>query len=188
MHDRFDYINPITDSGENIGSNESSGTEITEIPDTESEEIFDTVSDTVFDPVGSDSDSATDTEVVPEDITSNEVDNTDSGTENGVDNQTSYEESSSVDYVSEFEYIDYLLNTQIDEMNAVQSVSGNSVVISIDETGMQTLAEIKQNQQIQIENQGVLINLCTCLLLVVVIDFLFASAKRIMKKMSFRKE
>ena len=96
--------------------------------------------------------------------------------------------SDSVNYIPELEYIDYLLNTQLDEMNAVQSVSGNSINVSFDDTTCQTLQDLARNQLVSIENQEIIINLVSCVLLAVVLDFLIASARRTAKKMHGRKE
>lgn len=160
--------------------------------ETESESISDT-DNTLSDTVGNDTLLSSDTENNAEDITENQTDFTETALENQTENsetgsEISSDSSQDIDYLSEIEYIDFLLNTQIDEMQSVKSVSGNSINVTIDSSGTEILQNISDNQVIMIDNQNVIINLLSCILLAIVMEYLINSAKRVMKKMSFRKE
>lgn len=186
MNDRYNYIRFDTDSGTDVGENgtdENDGGELsTKDNDTDSG------GDSVSDAVGSDSDSDTDTESDAENIESDAVADTESGVESSENDASDYAQSGEVDYLSELEYIDYLLNTQIENQEAVLSVSGNSVNVSLDDESMQLLTEIRDGQLVMHGKCDVLINLMSCLLLAVVVEYLIMSSKRVMKKMVNRKD
>lgn len=182
VNDRFIYFDIDTDSGADIGENGEVQNDVSDVP----ENIDSGTSDinSVSDTLGSDYVDNTTPEDIQEDIESNEVDNT----SDSMEYETSYSESGAVDYIPELEYIDYLLNEQLNEMKSVQTVSGNSVLVTFDDSSMQMLTEIRDNQVTQIENQNVMINLIGCLLFSVVAEYLILSSKRVMKKMVNRRE
>lgn len=94
----------------------------------------------------------------------------------------------SPDYLPELEYIDYILHSQLDEMRSVKTVSGNSIYVSLDDSGTELLTDIHEKQNALIVGQNAIFSLLSCILLVLTMEYLINSAKRIMKKMSFRKE
>lgn len=187
MNDGFTDLSLDTDNATDLGT------------DADSSKPSDTDSDIGQDSSASDSsvsDSLGDSDSVSSDTEDTETDSDISeteDTESAVDGSAvsppkEIADSETADYLSELEYIDFLLNSQLDEMNAVQSVSGNSVNISFDDTTNQTLQNIRQGQLESIDNQSMIINLLSCVLLAVVLDFLIASARRSAKKMHGRKE
>lgn len=191
MNDGLASISTDTDNGADFGLDaEVAGNSST---DSGTEPDFDTSGDSVSDALGDSSLLSSDTTDSAETPAPSE--NTDS--ENSTENTESVETEEMTDsqpssfdgeYLPELEYIDSLLNTQIEEMNAVQTVSGNSIHVTFDDTINQTLQEMNTSQLAALENQSVIINLLSCVLLAVVIDFLIASARRTAKKMHGRKE
>lgn len=191
MNDGLASISTDTDNGADFGLDaEVAGNSST---DSGTESDFDTSGDSVSDALGDSSLLPSDTTDSAETPTPSE--NTDS--ENSTENTESVETEEMTDsqpssfdgeYLPELEYIDFLLNTQIEEMNAVQTVSGNSIHVTFDDTINQTLQEMNTSQLAALENQSAIINLLSCVLLAVVIDFLIASARRTAKKMHGRKE
>ena len=177
MNDKLNYSGTTPDSGE-ITVESGSVTESTE-PTDNSTDVDTGVSDTL----GSDDLLPTAPEDIKEVLTGSE-------TENTVDiPQTVSDTSTDLSGIySELEYIDYLLIEQTDLLQNTLTVSGNSVSVSIDNTGMQALTSVADNQLVLIENQNVLIGLIGCVLMAVCIDFLFASAKRSIKWLTGRKE
>lgn len=186
MNGRYYYLCPDTDSGNGIGENGEYENNDAELPEDNVSSNDSSVN--VSDSVGSDSDIITDTESDSGNIENSAVDNTESGMETKEEFSADYTESDRVDYTPELEYIDYLLSTQIQNQLAVQSVSGNSVVVTFDDAGTQMLTEIRDNQIVTHEKCDMMINLVGCLLLAVVAEYLIMSSKRVMKRMVNRKE
>lgn len=185
MNDGIDNI--IDDTSGTTDISEDAGNEGNLGNDTEPEQSVNNSGDTVSDSMGSDNNGASDSETIQEDIESDAVDSEESGMETSGGSETYYTESSAVDYTPELEYIDYLLNQQLTEMNAVQTVSGNSVLVSFDDASTQLLVDIKTGQEVVIEGQTALFGLVSCVLMVICIDYFTASARRVVKKMFNRK-
>ncbi len=180
MNDRFIYCSTDTVSGNSIGENDGSGTSVPELP--EDNDSGNNSTDSVSDTVGSDIESASDTE---SDSGDTEVDAV-SDSETSMENATYYQ-SEAVDYTSEIEYIDYLLNEQLQEMKSVQTVSGNSINVTLDNDTMQMLTEIKQNQiEIGGKCDGIM-SIAYCILFVGILSYLLGSSRRVVKKMFNRK-
>ena len=109
-----------------------------------------------------------------------------SNTETDVENSESVSEMTG-DYMPELEYIDYLLKEQLNTMQAV-TVSGNSISVSLDNGSLLALTEVKENQisiQEEIKTISVLVS---CVIFALCAEFLFNSAKRVVKNMTNRKE
>ena len=130
------------------------------------------------------SSSVGDSEVLPNEETNLEIE-----TDIEVDSETLTEVTNETDLsgvYSELEYIDYLL---IEQNEILQStVSGNSVSVKIDDSVLEDLTAVSDNQQFIINNQSFLIGLVGCVLMAVCIEWLFASAKRSIKWLTGRKE
>lgn len=183
MNDGFNYS--ITDSVSESGL----GTDAEPSEETDSTaESDDNSYNPLPDSLGNDSLLSSDTEDIEEDSTENKTDNGETVMEDTEASLPSDSTLGASDYLPELEYIDYLLNVQLDEIQSVKSVSGNSINVTIDGNGMEALTGIQERQDRLLEGQEILINLVGCLFLAIVMEFLFNSAKRVMKKMSFRKE
>lgn len=185
MNDGIDNISDDTVGGTDITENAGDSGETGS--DTQSNESIDNSSDTVSDSMGSDDNGVSNTETIQEDIESDAVDNSESDVEASGGSETFYTESGTVDYTPELEYIDYLLNQQLTEMNAVQTVSGNSVLVSFDDASAQLLVDIKTGQETIVTGQTALFGLVSCVLMAICIDYFTASARRVVKKMFNRK-
>lgn len=186
MNDGFDNIN---DDAVSDSDNELDGGYQDEIGnDTESEQdIIDSdniVSDSVGDDTILSSDSEDDTEIS---ATDSEI-ASDIVPETGMDSAPTLTETGDINYLPELEYIDYLLNEQLTGFQSVTSVSGNSITVSFDDTSSQLLTDIRTDIGTMIEGQQLISTLLTSVLVAVVLEYLFASAKRIMKKSTNRKE
>ena len=186
MNDRFNYINPASVSGTDSGENGEYENNVSDVP--EIDENSTGMVDTVSDAMGSDTDIVADTESGAQSITDIPLDNTENSMESENGYFEDYTQSNDLEYLPELEYIDYLLAEQIQNQIMVQSVSGNSIMVTIDDTGMQMLTEIRDNQYITHEKCDTMINLLGCLLLAVIIEYLVMSSKRIVKKMMNRKD
>lgn len=143
-----------------------------------------TVSDSVGDDNILSSDSEADTEIIAND---SEI-APDIVPETGMDSAPTITETGDINYLPELEYIDYLLNEQLTGIQSVTSVSGNSITVSFDDTSSQLLTDIRTDIGTMIEGQQLISTLLTSVLVAVVLEYLFASAKRIMKKSTNRKE
>lgn len=187
MNDGLTDLFSDTDSGADLG--EAPGFSETDNTASDTQQDFPASDSSVSDTVGSSDLLPSDTEDTETDFDVSETEDTEASSDGSSDFLSEdITNSESMDYLSELEYIDFLLNTQIDEMNAVQTVSGNSVRISFDDTTNQTLQDMRQSQLDLLDNQNAIINLLSCVLLCVVLDFLIASARRTAKKMHGRKE
>lgn len=180
MNDEFDYSGADSDSVadvESIGEVESEDTgQADSLPNTNDSGDF------VSDAMGSDSLLSSDSESNQENIENGSVSNT----ETDVENSESVSEMTG-DYMPELEYIDYLLKEQLYTMQAV-TVSGNSISVSLDNGSLQALTEVKENQisiQEEIKTISVLVS---CVIFALCAEFLFNSAKRVVKNMTNRKE
>lgn len=180
MNDEFDYSGTDSDSVadvESIGEVESEDTGQNDSLSTD-----DDSGDFVSDTMGSDS-------ILPSGSESNQE-----NTENGSVSNTEIDVESSEpvseitgDYMPELEYIDYLLKEQLTNMQAV-TVSGNSISVSLDNNSLQALTEVNENQisiQEEIKTISVLVS---CVIFALCAEFLFNSAKRVVKNMTNRKE
>lgn len=185
MNDGIDNL--IDDTSGSTDIPEDAGNEGNVGNDTEPEQSANNSGDTVSDTMGSDNNGVSDSETVQEDTESDAVDSEENGVEISGGSETYYAETGTVDYTPELEYIDYLLNQQLTEMNAVQTVSGNSVLVSFDDTSTQLLVDIKAGQETIIDGQTALFGLVSCVLMVICIDYFTASARRVVKKMFNRK-
>lgn len=181
MNDEFDYSGTDSDSVanvESIGEVESEDTGQNDSSSTADDDSGDIVSDTM----GSDSLLPSDSEINQENTENDSVSNT----ETDVENSDSVSEITE-DYMPELEYIDYLLKEQLTNMQAV-TVSGNSISVSLDNDSLQALTEVKENQisiQEEIKTISVLVS---CVIFALCAEFLFNSAKRVVKNMTNRKE
>lgn len=174
-----------TDNGTSISENVEVGGDVQAVPEDNDSGSDNT--DSVSDTMGDVTESVTDTEDNTEDVESGAVDNTkdsvdvpETTTESGA---TSY-----VDYTSDLNHIDSLLYDVRTELQEVQSVSGNSIVVSFDNDSMQALAEIQTKQETIIESQDVFCGLMGCLVFAVCAEWLIGSAKRSIKHFTGRKE
>lgn len=180
MNDEFDYSGADSDSVADVGSIGEVESEDTGQNDSSSTD--DDSGDLVSDALGSDSLLSSDSESNQENIENGSVSNT----EIDVEGTESVSEMTG-DYMPELEYIDYLLKEQLNTMQAV-TVSGNSISVSLDNGGLQALTEVKENQisiQEEIKTISVLVS---CVIFALCAEFLFNSAKRIVKNMTNRKE
>lgn len=181
MNDEFDYSGIDSDSVadvESIGEVESEDTGQNDSSSTDDDDSGDFVSDAL----GSDSLLSSDSESNQENIENGSVSNT----ETDVENSESVSEMTG-DYMPELEYIDYLLKEQLITMQAV-TVSGNSISVSLDNGSLLALTEVKENQisiQEEIKTISVLVS---CVIFALCAEFLFNSAKRVVKNMTNRKE
>lgn len=137
----------------------------------------------VSDAMGSDSNTTTDTESDTGDTESNTVDNTETNVEV---QETST--GSTVDYTYELNNIEYWQTQQLAEMQAVQSVSGNSILVTLDEDSMQAITEVQEKQEAIIDGQSTFCGLLGCLVFAVCAEWLIGSAKRSIKHFTGRKE
>lgn len=180
MNDEFDYSGADSDSVadvESIGEVESEDT-----GQNDSSSTDDDSGDLVSDALGSDSLLSSDSESNQENIENGSVSNT----ETDVEGTESVSEMTG-DYMPELEYIDYLLKEQLNTMQAV-TVSGNSISVSLDNNSLQVLTEVSENQisiQEEIKTISVLVS---CVIFALCAEFLFNSAKRVVKNMTNRKE
>lgn len=181
MNDEFDYSGIDSDSVadvESTGEVESEDTGQNDSSSTDDDDSGDFVSDAL----GSDSLLSSDSESNQENIENDSVSNT----ETDVGNSESVSEMTG-DYMPELEYIDYLLKEQLNTMQAV-TVSGNSISVSLDNGSLLALTEVKENQisiQEEIKTISVLVS---CVIFALCAEFLFNSAKRVVKNMTNRKE
>lgn len=181
-NDRFDNNDTDTDSNETIdhtGTDTETGDTTNTGDDTADNSVPDSMGDDYIPPADTEtpSDSSpADSETIPE----TGLDNPESFTEtNTDDSQGGYEITVEA---SELEYIEYLLNTQIDDFQTVKdTVSGNSVNITLDTGTKETLTAMETNQRTLIDGQNALLLLLSCVLLALVFDFMSRSAKRVIK-------
>lgn len=194
MNDRYNNGSVDSDSGTDIADIAENGTEMGN--DTPTESGTGDTDSTLSDTMGSTDQSIADTEASTDGTENTSDIGAENSTESSMENPSDSSETSpdtvtvteQIDYTPEIEYIDYLLNEQLNEMKSVKTVSGNSIVVTFDDTGSQLLADIKTNQQTIIDGQAVAANLISCLLLAVMIEFMSNSAKRVSKKLFNRKE
>ncbi len=185
MNDGTNNCGTDTDNGTSIVENVEVGGDVQTVPEDIDSSLDNT--DSVSGAVGDVAESITDTEDNTEDIESGAVDNT----ENNVDIPQTTTESGTVsyiDYTSDLNHIDSLLYDVRTELQEVQSVSGNSIMVSLDDTSMQAITEVKENQDVIIEGQNVFCGLMGCLVLAVCAEWLIGSAKRTIKHFIGRKE
>ena len=156
--------------------------------DTELEQDFADSDNTVSDTVGDDNILSSDSESDTENSTTDSEIASEIGAEIGLDSAPTLTETGDINYLPEMEYIDYLLNEQLTGLKSVTSVSGNSITVSFDDTSSQLLTDIRTDIGTMIEGQQLISTLLTSVLVAVVLEYLFASAKRIMKKSTNRKE
>ena len=185
MNDRLN-IYFETNNGNDIGEAGELENNSTELPEYNESDVDNGVS--VSDAMGSDYNDDANTENNEKNIEGNTVGYTESSMETEEGFFEDYQENEMIDYTPELEYIDYLLSMQIQNQLSVQSVSGNSIMVSLDDSSMQAITEIRQNQIITHEKCETMINLVGCLLLAVVLEYLIMSSKRIVKKMTNRKD
>lgn len=157
--------------------------EVTEPEPTSEPDIdIDNNSDIVSDALGDDSTNVTDTASDEEFVEDNS--GSDSGSfisdNEGVTIQT-------IDYNSK---LDSIIN-KLDDSNSVLhsiSVSGNSVVVTMSDNDLQYIEEIKQQNIEVIEKIDSISNVVSCILLVVVMAYLIANSKRVVKQLFNRKD
>lgn len=181
MNDGTNNSGTDTDYGTGIAEDETVVGDVSTVPEDFNSGTNDTGS--VSDSMGSDSGTTTDTESNSENTEIATMDNT--GTNVEVQETSS---SSSVDYTYELNNIEYWQTQQLAEMQAVQSVSGNSIMVTLDEDSMQAITEVQEKQEVIIDGQTTLCGLVGCLVFAVCADFLVHSAKRIMKNITGKKE
>ncbi len=156
--------------------------------DTGTEQDITDSDNTVSDSVGNDTILPSDSEVDTENTATDSEIASEIGAEIGLDSAPTLTETGDINYLPELEYIDYLLNEQLTGLKSVTSVSGNSITVSFDDTSSQLLTDIRTDIGTMIEGQQLISTLLTSVLVAVVLEYLFASAKRIMKKSTNRKE
>ena len=186
MNDGFDNIidDAVSDSASELVGEHQDEFGV----DTEHEQGISDSDNSISDSVGDDnilsSDSEADTEnsAIDSEIASDIV------SETGLDSAPTLTETGDINYLPELEYIDYLLNEHLTGLKSVTSVSGNSITVSFDDTSSQLLTDIRTDIGTMIEGQQLISTLLTSVLVAVVLEYLFASAKRIMKKSTNRKE
>lgn len=182
---------------ENVGDTGETETILSEPPDTEPLSGSDNSGDTVSDTVGTDTVLSSDTETVTESNENSE----NTGTENDLQNTASDTESTleataevntdisaetGIDYTPELEYIDYLLNEQLVTMRS--TVSGNCINVSLDDNSLQAVSELSSNQLLIHEELKTVSVLLSCIVFCLCADFLFMSAKRVVKNITNRKD
>ena len=186
MNDGFDNI---IDDAVSDSASELVGEYQDEIGnDTESEQDITDSDNTVSDTVGDDNILSSDSEADKEIIANDSENITDNVTGTGADTAPTLTETGDINYLPELEYIDYLINEQLTGFQSVTSVSGNSITVSFDDSSSQLLTDIRTDIGTMIEGQQSISTLLTSVLVAVVLEYLFASAKRIMKKSTNRKE
>lgn len=156
--------------------------------DTEPKQGITDSDNTVSDTVGDDTILSSDSEVDAENTTTDSEIASDIVSETGLDSAPTLTETGDINYTPELEYIDFLLNEQLTGLKSVTSVSGNSITVSFDDTSSQLITDIRTDIGTMIEGQQLISTLLTSVLVAVVLEYLFASAKRIMKKSTNRKE
>ena len=155
---------------------------------TEPEQNANDADNTISDSVGNDTMLPSDSEADTENSTTDSEIASENGAEIGLDSVPTLTETGDINYLPEMEYIDYLLNEQLTGLKSVTSVSGNSITVSFDDSSSQLLTDIRTDIGTMIEGQQLISTLLTSVLVAVVLEYLFASAKRIMKKSTNRKE
>ena len=189
MNDGFIDSGTNTDNGTNIDEDAGTTTDFPEVPEDDTSD--DTGIDSVSDTMGSDIEPATDTEGVQKDIEGDSLDNTETGLEVQENISAGSSESgaaSSIDYTYELNNIEYWQMQQLEQMQAVQSVSGNSIMVTFDDDSMQVLTEVQEKQDALIDGQTTFCGLMGCLVLAVCAEWLIGSAKRAVKHFTGRKE
>lgn len=156
--------------------------------DTEPKQNIIDSDNTVSDTVGDDNILSSDSEADTENSTTDSEITSEIGAEIGLDSAPTLTETGDINYLPELEYIDYLLNEQLTGLKSVTSDAGNSITVSFDDTSSQLLTDIRTDISTMIEGQQLISTLLTSVLVAVVLEYLFASAKRIMKKSTNRKE
>lgn len=174
-----------SDSAENVGDTGETEDNISEISDTESISDSYNSSDTVSDTLGDDTLLSSDSESSSEDIANNQVIDSSDSVQSSVPSSESTLEVST-DYLPELEYIDYLLNEQLNTMKS--TVSGNSINVSFDSGSMQAITEIRDNQIVMQEDIKTVSVLISCVIFALCAEFLFNSAKRVVKNITNRKD
>ena len=174
-----------TDSAENVGDIGESENSFSESSETESIYDSDNSSDNVSDALGDNSILSTDTESSTEDIEDNQVVDTPDSVQTTVLGSESTSEVS-VDYLPELEYIDYLLNEQLNTMKS--TVSGNCINVTLDSGSLQALTDIRENQIVIQNNIQSVSVLVSCIIFALCAEFLFNSAKRVVKNITNRKD
>lgn len=185
MNDGFSNSVIDTDSGEVFAENGEIGNDVQPVPESDTSNA--SVSSDVSDPVGSDILSGSDTESSTEIVESSAVDSSETGMETSHnDAQTSAD--TSVDYSYKLDNIEYRLMQQLDTMQSTKSVSGNSLVVSLDSASMETLTDMQQNQKDIITGQNALYGLLGCVLFALCADFIVHSVKRVFKNITGKGE
>lgn len=185
MNDGINNSGTDTDYGTGIAEDTGSECTVSDVPGNNDDNTNNT--DIISDAMGSDILPVTDTESNTESATLSEMDNTEAGME-VPESTTESSSDSSVDYTYELNNIEYWQTQQLAEMQAVQSVSGNSIMVTLDEDSMQAITEVQEKQEAIIDGQATLCGLVGCLVFAVCADFLVHSAKRIMKNITGKKE
>lgn len=161
---------PVTDSSDSSGTSSASYTETDAVSDTDSTQndipqdiVEDTpVTDTEFD-------ESSDT------VTGESIEIADPSTTSGNDTGSSGSSSTpSVDYTTDLTSIRDMLGAQLNEINAVQSVSGNTVMVTIADS--EQLAEINSHLT-------AISALLTMILMCLLFDYMKRSARRTVKGM-----
>lgn len=189
MNDGTNNSGTDTDNGTGVGEDVGTTSDIPEVPEDNTSD--DTGIDSVSDTMGSNLEPTTDTEGVQEDIESDPVDNTETGLEvqeNISAGSSEIGAASSIDYTYELNNIEYWQTQQLAEFQAVQSVSGNSIMITFDEDSMQVLMEVQEKQDALIDGQATFCGLLGCLVFAVCAEWLIGSAKRAIKHFTGRKD
>lgn len=185
MNDGVNNSGTDTDSGTVIAEDAGTAPDVPAVPEDSTSDVGDTNS--VSDTVGDFAFPVADTESVAEDTTDNTLDNSEVGMEVS-ESTTESSSDSSVDYTYELNNIEYWQMQQLEQMQAVQSVSGNSIMVSFDDDSMQALTEIQEKQDMLIDGQETFCGLMGCLVLAVCAEWLIGSAKRAVKNFTGRKE
>ena len=181
MNDGVNNSGTDTDSGTVIAEDAGTAPDVSAVPEDSTSDVGDTnsVSDTVGDsafPVADTESNSESTEIGSVDGSETSVENTESGAD------------STIDYTYELNNIEYWQMQQLEQMQAVKSVSGNSIMVSFDDDSMQALTEIQEKQDMLIDGQATFCGLMGCLVLVVCAEWLIGSAKRAVKNFTGRKE
>lgn len=185
MNDGTNNSGIDTDNGAGVGEDAGTAYDIPEVSEDNTSD--DSVTDSVSDTMGSDSFPVADTENMSEDTASDTLDNSETGME-VPENTAESSSDSSVDYTYELNNIEYWQTQQLAEMQAVQSVSGNSIMVTLDDDSMQVITEVQEKQDAIIDGQATFCGLLGCLVFAVCAEWLIGSAKRSIKHFTGRKE
>ena len=181
MNDGTNNSGNDTDSGTVFPEDAGMGGTVSDVPENYDSGSVDT--DGVLDSMGNIDDSVTDTETGTENAENNPLDNTQDSVEDAESTT-----SGRVDYTSDLNHIDSLLYDVRTELQEVQSVSGNSIVVTLDNESVEAIATVQEKQDVIIEGQASVVVLLECVVFALCADYIIHSVKRLMKNITGKKE